>query len=142
MAHDALRLLARLRRIARDAACRDLAEAERARVAADAAHRAAAEAPLREMMHAAPSDYGAWLPVARRACATTAAQLGRAEAAAEVARQALVAARAEAEALERLRAMRRAAQRRARLSREQAALEDAARRRPLSGGLEARAAVD
>lgn len=128
MARDPLRLLARLRGIARDAARRSLAEAEATRAAAEAAHSAAAEAPLREAACAAPADYGAWLPAAREARVTAENVLLRADAAAEVAREALVAARAEAEALERLRAARRAALRRARLAREQVALEDAARR--------------
>jgi flagellar export protein FliJ len=97
-------------------------------VTAEAAHHSAVEAPLREAVGAAPADYGAWMPAAQQARATTATRLGRAEAAADVAREALVVARAEAEALEQLRAARRAAHRRARLAREQAALEEATRR--------------
>jgi flagellar biosynthesis chaperone FliJ len=120
---DPLEVLARLRARERDQARRDLAVAEAGRVAADAAQAAVAEA-LRREAGAAAGDYAAWLPAAKRDETQAAQAVRRAEAEAEFARIVLVRARAEAEAVEQLRAARAAARRAARLSREQATLDD------------------
>ena len=120
---DPIEVLARVRGIARDAARREMAAALAALNATTASARAATVALEREA--ASPgADYAAWLPAARRARQRADDGMRRAEAGAEVARQALVSARADAEAVERLLEARRAARRTERLAAEQVALGD------------------
>lgn len=122
-ARDPIAVLARLRGMARDAARRDMASALAGVVAAEAAESAAA-AMLRRESGAAPADFAAWLPAAHRARDQAAMARQRAEAEFTAAREALVVARAEAEAVEATLAARRAARRRARLAAEQRLLDD------------------
>lgn len=120
---DPLQVLARLRGLERDAARRALAEADSTRAAA-AARRDAAIAALSAEAGAAPGDYAAWLPAATQALGRAEAETRRADAGAEAARKELVAARADAEAVEALLLARRVARRRARLAADQALLDD------------------
>ena len=134
---DPLLALARLRTFETDQARLAFAGAEASR--AVAAERAArTEAALDGEMAALPADYAAWLPAAQAARAQATNGVRKAEAATEVARAALAAAGAEAEALEALLRARRDAIRRARRAAEQRAVDDAAgtaagRRGPPSG---------
>jgi hypothetical protein len=123
---DPLAVLARLRGIERDAARRVMSDAQ-ARLAGAEAARCGVEQALITEAGAAVADYAAWLPAARRAGAAAAARVQRAEAGAEVARVALVGARIQAEAVERMLRDRRDVLRRARQAAEQVMLEDAAR---------------
>lgn len=120
---DPLAVLVRVRGLARDAARRDMADAE-ARLRG--ARRAAddADAALMAEAGAPGADYAAWLPAAQRSRLRAVEGVRRAEAGAEAARAALVTARAEAEAVERLLAARRHAARVARRAAEQALLDD------------------
>jgi hypothetical protein len=127
MARDPLIVLARLRALQRDAARRDLADAQ-GRLAAAEADARNAEADLAREAGAPGVDYAAWLPAARAAREAATAGVARAEAGVTVARGALVEARAAAESVDQLLATRRAARRAARLARDQAAMEDVPRR--------------
>ena len=120
---DPIEVLALVRALARDAARREMASAPAARGATSAAARSAAEALTREVS-APGADYAAWLPAAQRARQRAEEGMRRAEALAELARQRLVSARADAEAVERLIQARRAARRTERLAAEQVALDD------------------
>jgi hypothetical protein len=120
---DPIKVLALVRGIARDIARRDMATALTALDSTTAAARAKAEALEREASSHG-GDYAAWLPAAQRARQRAEEGMRRAEAGAEMARQALVSARADAEAVERLLQARRAARRTERLAAEQVALGD------------------
>jgi hypothetical protein len=120
---DPIEVLALVRALARDAARRDMATAQAALAATTAAARGAAEALERESS-APGADYAAWLPAAQRARQRAEEGMRRAEVGAELARRALVSARAEAEAVERLLEARRAERRTALLAAEQGVLDD------------------
>jgi len=127
MARDPLVVLARLRALQRDAARRELADAQGALAEAEALARGSADAMAREA-GAAGADYAAWLPAARAAREAANRRVARAEAGVAVARDALVEARSAAESVAGIIAARRAARRAARLAREQAAMDDRPRR--------------
>jgi flagellar export protein FliJ len=120
---DPMEVLALVRALARGAARRDMATAQAVLATTTAAAQRAAVALEREA-GATGADYAAWLPAAQRARQRAEEGMRRAEAGAELARRALVAARADAEAVERLLQARRAARRTALLAAEQAALDD------------------
>ena len=83
-----------------------------------------ASAALEREADAPGADYAAWLPAAQRARQRAEEGMRRAEVGAELARRVLVAARADAEAVERLLEARRLERRAARLAAEQIALDD------------------
>jgi len=120
---DPLAVLARVRGLARDAARQQMTLAE-AQLRGATTAATAAEAALDAEASAAGADYAAWLPVAQRSRQRAADGVRRAEAGAAAARAALVTARTEAEAVERLLAARRRAARLARQTAEQAMLDD------------------
>jgi hypothetical protein len=125
MARDPLIVLARLRALQRDEAQRGMAAAQASLAGAEQAARAAGEAFVREAAGVPVADYAAWLPAARRERQLAGEALAGAESMAEVARLALLTARAEAEAVDQLRSAQRAARRRTREQREQQRLEEA-----------------
>jgi len=120
---DPMEVLALVRALARDAARRDMATAQAALAATTAAAQRAVAALEREA-DAPGADYAAWLPAAQRARQRAEEGMRRAEVGAELARRVLVAARADAEAVERLLEARRLERRAARLAAEQIALDD------------------
>ena len=120
---DPMEVLARVRALARDAARREMATAQAALAATTAAAQRAAVALDRESS-APGADYAAWLPAAQRARQRAEEGMRRAEVGAELARRALVSARADAEAVERLLEARRAERRTALLAAEQGVLDD------------------
>jgi len=120
---DPMEVLALVRALARDAARRDMATAQAALAATTAAAQRAV-ATLEREADAPGADYAAWLPAAQRARQRAEEGMRRAEVGAELARRVLVAARADAEAVERLLEARRLERRAARLAAEQIALDD------------------
>jgi flagellar export protein FliJ len=131
--------IARLRSQAVDAARRDLAEALHGEAAAAGAAQAAGAAVAREQAAASRIDasdaaaeaFAKWLPRGRLALQAAQDAWARAEAASARARACLGAARAAAEAVEQMLAQQHAEERRLALHREQAELDEIARRRPL-----------
>jgi hypothetical protein len=123
MARDPLAVLARLRARERDAARQAMAVANAALRQAEAMRDDAA-AELRREAASATADFAAWLPAAFARRASASQGMTRAAAEAEVARQALVMARAAAEAVTNLLGSRRRARREARLAADQRLLDD------------------
>ncbi len=117
MAHDGLRPVLRLRRLAQAEARRVLTERLAAELAAEAALGAAEAAIERERAaaldlaggDAAVEAFGAWLPFGRKACADAEANHAQAVAETARARAELGAARAAVDAAERVAAARTAA---------------------------------
>jgi flagellar FliJ protein len=136
MSRDPLEVLARLRRSVCEDARRALTACLEAEEAASVALHSAGEAIFREQDAAAALDAGdgaveafaAWLPVGRRAVAQAREAHAHAGAATVQARAVLAAARASAEAADRLLATRAAERDAEAARRAQAALDEAAAR--------------
>ncbi len=137
MNRDPLETLARLRQMVCEDARRALAASLEAESAANKALRSAEAAIFREQEVAGSLDAGdgaveafaAWLPVGRQAVREAREADAAATAATVQARAVLSAARASAEAADRLLAARAAARQEEVMKRTQAALDEAAARR-------------
>jgi len=139
MTRDPVDVLVRLRKTACEDARRDLLTTLEAEDAARAALHAAEHAITREQEAASRLDAGdgaveafvAWLPVGRRAVVQARARHEEAVAASVLARAVLAAARASLEAAENVIEEHESERRLAAAKKEQSALDEAGRRRPL-----------
>ncbi len=124
---DPLVVLARVRRLALDAARQQAARAAGGLARIEAAN-AALDAQRGEELQADPARYAAWRPALQAQRVALLQAQAEATAAATLARDALAAARADARTTERLLETRCEAARRDRLAREQAELDATPRR--------------